>query len=173
MSMELGRHIRRVPRKALQEMPESASDVRARIPGLEDMKPEDQCYFLHCRGYNQTQIAHLLGIDWQTVNRRIKKVSERVRPNDEDRAAWLQESIDSLQQVKAAAWQRFELTEDPYLLAQITAAEERIAKIRGLIDQKSRVEVSGPNGGSIPVEFAARAALTTIAAGSTEDRDSA
>lgn len=172
MGMELGRPIRRVPRKAAPQSATPRAISRSSLPELEDMKPDDQCYYLHCKGFNLTQISILLGIDRQTVTRRIKKASASVRPNDEDRLNWFHESIDAFQQVKAAAWAKFAESGDPYLLAQITAAQERIAKIYGLIDtqRNTKIEVSGPNGGSIPVEFAARAALAAIASGSTEDR---
>lgn len=163
MGMELGRPIRRVPRKAPQSATSRAS-MRSSVPALDEMKPEDQCYYLRCKGFNLTQISHLLGIDRQTVTRRVKKAAASLRPNDEDRLNWLQESIDAFQQVKFAAWERFEESGDPYLLAQVTAAQERIAKIHGLIDQnKAKIEVSGPNGGSIPVEFSTHSAFTRIA----------
>lgn len=169
-SMELGRPIRRVPRKREREQI-AASPARVHARELESMPPDVQCYFLYCRGYSSPQIAVMLGLDRNTVMRRVKKVVATIQPSDEDKASWAQQSVDSFQQVKAAAWTHFEQTSDPYLLAQITAAEERIARVRGLIDtQKVKHEHSGPNGNPIGVRFIdAATVLARITAGSEED----
>lgn len=138
MSMELGRPIRRVPRKRDQN---GVSRTPARE--LEGMTPDQQCYFLYCRGYSSPKIGEMLGIDHKTAMRRVKKVAAERRPTDEDRLNWVQESVDSLAQVKSAAWEHFEESGDPYLLAQITAAEERIARVRGLMNNNPLVETDG------------------------------
>lgn len=167
--MELGRPIRRVPRKLEQIEQNAAAYVPAR--DLDGLPPDHQCYYLYCRGYSSPQIAGMLGIDRNTVMRRVKKVAATLQPSEEEKQGWMQESVESFRQVKAAAWYHFERTSDPYLLAQITAAEERIAKVRGLIDsQKVKHQVSGPNGDPIGVKFIdASSILARITAGSEED----
>lgn len=136
MGMELGRPIRRVPRK-------SATNNDAPTRELADMPIDDQCYFLHCRGLSYRQIGSNLHITKERVMRNVKKVAASLRPTDEERLDWMQESVDSFRQVKAEAWEHWDISHDPYVLAQITAAEERIARIRGLMNNNALVETDG------------------------------
>lgn len=124
--------------------PDAATAELARLLASREMPIEEQAYRLHLRGKSVREIGRELGIDKDTANAYVRRLTAEAAPRRKrTRDALRAEATARLRAVQAAAWTAYEANGDLMALTIVRTCEQDITRLRGLLDGEVLGEGAG------------------------------